>query len=88
MNEAEDIAKWMLSEIEKTGELYQEEAVDMIEEKFGEPYVYENENGNSAIANSVLTAFRKLSGDNIVWSRSERYWRGREDHDEPGRQQH
>jgi len=57
--------------------LYQEEIVIDIENEFGEPYCYYNENGNLAISKTVLKEFRKLTPD-YVWDRSERYWRKRE----------
>jgi hypothetical protein len=87
MTSAEDIAKWMLSELEKDRILYQETAVCDIQDKFGESFVYYNQNGNQAISKEVLSEFRKLTGDNVVWVRGERYWRFREREDDPGRRQ-
>lgn len=82
-----DVAQWMLNEIEKVKYLDQETAVDHISANFGDDFVYENENGNLAIEQKVLAAFRKLTDDSIVWERSSRLWRYREESDEPGRQQ-
>lgn len=43
--------------------------------KFGEEYVYENENGNLAISRKVLNEFKKLKDVNgIEWDRSDRCW--------------
>ncbi len=84
---ANDVAKWMLLELEKKKELYQEDAVDEIGQRFGNKYVYDNDNGNPAIDKKVLGAFRQISGEDVVWSRSERYWRYRENSDKPGRNQ-
>jgi uncharacterized protein DUF6953 len=64
-------------------ELDQEDAAYGIEEKFGAGFVYLNDNGNPAIDRRVLTEFRKLSGDGVVWSRSERMWRLRDPYDDP-----
>lgn len=84
---AEDVAKWMLSELEKDQILYQETVVSEIQDKFGDSFVYYNQNGNMAISKEVLSEFRKLTKDRVVWFRGERYWRFREAYDEPGRRQ-
>jgi hypothetical protein len=84
---AQDVATWMLAELRREGMLYQDVVVYEIAERFGEQFIYDNENGNLAISKAVLNAFRKLSGNDIVWCRSERYWRPREQWDLPSRQQ-
>lgn len=81
-----DVAKFMRDRMEESGDLYQEDIVGEIHDRFGEAFLYENENGNLAIGRPVLDEFRKLTPD-CVWDRSERCWRAREDHDEPGRGQ-
>ncbi len=81
------VADWMLEQLKREDTLYQESAVGDIEDEFGDEFVYENENGNLAISKPVLAEFRKLTGTTVIWSRSERLWRFRERHDEPGRQQ-
>lgn len=87
MTTAADVAKWMMSELEKEGILDQESAVGDIEQKFGSAFVYENQNGNLAISKDVLSEFRKLTEDIVVWVRSDRCWRFREKYDDPGRRQ-
>lgn len=77
----------MLRELDEHGELYQQDVVNDIETRFGATFVYDNESGNPAIDGRVLRAFRELTGDSVVWMRSERLWRKREPGDEPGRQQ-
>jgi hypothetical protein len=62
----------MLDTLSMRNYLYQEEAVYEIHEKFGEDFTYDNDNGNLAIRRDVLAAFRRLSGDGVVWDRSER----------------
>jgi Family of unknown function (DUF6953) len=52
-----------------------------------EVFTYDNDNGNLAISRNVLSAFRRLTGEDVVWDRDERMWRHRESHDAPGRQQ-
>lgn len=82
-----DVAKWMLEKLNNEDVLSQEDAVFEIEKNFGAEFVYENDNGNSAINKNVLEAFRKITGDDVVWERGEKSWRFREPYDEPGRQQ-
>jgi hypothetical protein len=81
------VAEWMLGEVERRRELYQEDAAFEITKNFGEQFTYENDNGNLAISRTILTAFRKISEGTVVWERGSRSWRLREPHDEPGRQQ-
>ena len=71
---ASDVAQWMLNQINKKRELYHEEVVYQIEEKFGSKFVYDNEEGNLAISREVLKEFRKLTEKTVVWSRSEFCW--------------
>ncbi len=77
----------MANEVRTKGELYQEDAVDAIERRFGAEHLYDNANGNLAISKPVLTAFRHITESDVIWIRSERYWRRRERADEEGRQQ-
>jgi hypothetical protein len=83
----QDVAAWMLEEVNREGQLYQSEAVDEIEGRFGDEFVYENDNGNPAIARKVLAAFRKLTEETVVWDRWDFCWRLRDESDDPGRKQ-
>ena len=83
----EAIAQWMLTRLEASGPLYQADAAGQIEREFGEEFTYLNDNGNPAIDKRVLRAFRKISGDAIVWDRWDFCWRKREAGDAPGRKQ-
>jgi hypothetical protein len=83
----EDVARWLLSQLREQQTLYQNVAVYGIIEQFGEDFAYHNDTGNPAIARNILAAFRRLTGDTVVWDRSERCWRFREGYDEPGRRQ-
>lgn len=87
MSTADDVARWMLSEVINNEILYQESATFDIEKLFGHAFLYENEAGNVAINKDVLKAFKKLSEDTVVWERGEKAWRLREEHDAPGRLQ-
>ena len=82
----EDVAQWMLDELEKAGYLYQWEAVLEIQSRFGDEFTYLNESGNFAIDRRVFRAFRNLTEDTVVWRRTEGCWVKRGPHDPPGRQ--
>jgi hypothetical protein len=82
-----DVASWMLKEYSLNNYLGQESTVFEISKKFGEEFVYTNENGNMAISRKVLNVFRSITSKTVVWDRSERAWRKREEFDEPSRQQ-
>ncbi len=85
----EAIAQWMLSRLEQPGlgRLYQAEAVEEIAAKFDDEHTYLNDNGNPAIDKRILRAFRKISGDGVVWDRWDFCWRKRETGDAPSRKQ-
>lgn len=83
----ETIAQWMLDRIEKSGHLYQTDAVHGISDLFGEEFTYLNDNGNPAIDKRVLRAFKKITGNTVVWERWDFCWRKRAEGDAPGRKQ-
>lgn len=83
----EQVAQWMVEELQRVKYLYQQEAVFAIETKFGAKFFYINDAGNPAIDRKVLASFKKLTGNSVVWERGERMWRLREDYDTEGRQQ-
>lgn len=82
---AESIASWMLSQIEKDGCIYQEDVVDYLVKAKKENFLRENNDGNLVIGRAVLDAFRKLTESNVVWVKSDFYWRFRVAEDELGR---
>jgi hypothetical protein len=84
----EQVAAWMLDELERDNYLHQETVVHKIASQFGEPFTYRNESGNRAIRKDVLNAFRKLTGESVIWARGTRMWRKRRQHDRSGRQQY
>ena len=86
MSTPEDVARWMLDELQKAGYLYQWEAILQIQSRFGDDFTYLNESGNFAIDRRVLRAFRHLTEDDVVWKRKECCWVIRGPHDPPGRQ--
>ena len=86
MSTPEDVARWMLDELQKAGYLYQWEAILQIQSRFGDDFTYLNESGNFAIDRRVFRAFRNLTEDTVVWRRTEGCWVKRDPHDPPGRQ--
>lgn len=77
----------MLADLEQNDGLYQDVAVGEIIDRFGEDHAWYNDDGNAAIDKAVLVAFGKLTGKSVVWVKSDRMWRHREDDDHPGREQ-
>ncbi|WP_037461295.1 DUF6953 family protein [Sinorhizobium fredii] len=84
---ASEVAAWMMDALAADGTLYQDVAASSVADRFGQDFLVINANGNFGLSKAVLAAFNKLSGDNVVWSKSERCWRFRQDYDLPGRQQ-
>lgn len=75
MTTAAEVAAWMFTQFDKSNYLYQDDVVYKIENKFGEDFVYDNENRNLAIGKNVLKEFRKITEGKVVWERSEKAWR-------------
>ena len=86
MTTPEDVARWMLDELEKAGYLYQWEAILEIQSRFGDDFTYLNESGNFAIDRRVLRAFSNLTEDTVVWRRTQHCWARRGPHDPQERQ--
>ena len=85
----DEVASWMLRMLETSehGELDQQTAAYGIKDRFGEEFVYVNENGNLAIDRRVLRSFRKLTEDTVVFERYYQVWRKRTATDDPHRRQ-
>lgn len=83
-----DVAQWMLSAIQEQGELSQNNAFYEIGKRFGKGFITITNSGSPSISRSVLTAFRKISDDVVIWERGDKRWRKREFYDAPGRQQY
>lgn len=84
---AADVAAWMLQAVEERGELTQNAAYYEINKQFGSNFTTVTNSGSPSIKGSVLTAFKGISEDTIVWERGEKKWRKREFYDGPGREQ-
>ena len=83
--DASVIAEWMLSELTKESCLYQDDVVDYLVKSKQEDLLTENADGNQVLGTGVLSSFRKLTQDKVVWVKPDRYWRFRVAEDEPGR---
>jgi hypothetical protein len=68
------VAEWMIEEVRFTGILYQSDAVERIKSKFGEHFIYVNENGNPSISKEVKKAFKKLHKGRVAWDRDGFFW--------------
>ncbi|NRD26347.1 hypothetical protein [Frigoribacterium sp. VKM Ac-2836] len=77
MTTAQDIAHWLLEQIQDNGQrrTYQERIVRIIRNDFGEAWSYRNQNGNWAIDRTILREFGKLKSDHLIWDRSDQSWR-------------
>ena len=71
----------MAEELRRERVLYQDDAAYGLQQRFGDTTVYVNRNGNLAIQPDVLKAFKKETGEAVVWDRGERAWRYREAYD-------
>ena len=74
----------MLARLRKGSPLYQKQIVEDIKARFGEEFVYINENGNLAIDREVLGEFYGLTEQRVVWVQGARCWRWREPDDPLG----
>jgi hypothetical protein len=81
----EEAARWMVEEFNRESLLDQKHAVGEIARIFGPRLTYLKPSGARAIDQKVLYRFKALTRDTAVWSRSQRHWRRRSSHDQPGR---
>ena len=84
--DANSIAKWMLAEIEANGCIYQDDVVDYLVKTNNEILLRENSDGNQVLSRKILEAFKKLTPENVVWVKPDKYWRFRVAEDELGRE--
>lgn len=78
------VAEWMLEQYRRHKRLAQSSAAYGIRKQFGEDHVYKNRQRNWGINKGILEEFRKLTPDDVVWSRSSQTWRQRREADPPG----
>ncbi|ANE46908.1 integron gene cassette protein [Paenibacillus swuensis] len=71
---AQEVAEWMVKEIQFKGTLQQEEAIAYVKTHFGEQHVFVNERGNTSLTKEVKSAFRKLHRGKVAWDRDGFFW--------------
>lgn len=76
----------MLSNLKKDGYLYQEDVVDFLVKQDQMDFLKDNTDGNLVLKLNVNSEFKKLTEENVVWVKPDRYWRYRVAEDEPGRE--
>jgi hypothetical protein len=82
----EEAAHWMFAQLDANRFIYQEEAATYLINLQDEALAYFDGNGNICVGKSVLSAFNKLTPE-IVYERTDKFWRHRLSTDQPGRQQ-
>lgn len=83
-----ELAAWMHTRLKDQGCVYQDEAVDRALYGARNPALFRiNADGNIVLSAQVLSAFKALDADGVVWVKPDRYWRWRCTTDEPGREQ-
>jgi hypothetical protein len=88
-----EAAAWMQDQVNKKRYLYQSDVaahllkVEKVLPKDERRLTYFDDAGNLCIARSVLTNFRELEPDDIVYERSDKCWRRRKPYDAAGRRQ-
>lgn len=82
---ATEASTWMRSQLDKDGCLYQDDVVDYLVKEGTEALLRENSDGNLVLERKLLNEFRKLTQDEVVWVKPDKYWRFRVPEDEPGR---
>lgn len=85
MTTPKEVADWILAKLPESALLYQERVARGIRQDFGEEFVYRNKQGNWGIRKDVLEEFRKLTPNDVVWSRSQQAWRRRRPDDPASR---
>lgn len=83
--DAKEVSLWMKSKLDSDGCLYQDDVVDYLVRASASSLLRENSDGNLVLERKLLTEFRKLTLDNVVWVKPDKYWRFRVLEDEPGR---
>ncbi|MBB3113257.1 hypothetical protein FHS18_005360 [Paenibacillus phyllosphaerae] len=71
---AQQVAQWMVDEIQFKGTLAQSDAIAYVKANFGEQFVFVNEAGNASLAKDVKSAFRKLHRGKVAWDRDGFFW--------------
>jgi len=83
----EQVAEWMLAQLQEVGFLSQSLCCVEISLTFEGDFIHLDKSGNKRVRPALLKAFRKISIADVVWIRSELTWRKRNEHHGPGREQ-
>jgi hypothetical protein len=83
--DATEVSVWMRSQLDDDGCLYQDGVVDLLVKGGENALLRENNDGNLVLERKLLAEFRKLTQDDVVWVKPDKYWRFRVLEDEPGR---
>lgn len=70
-----EVAQFMLKELNENGILPQTGLVDVIQEKFGDEFVFKTAHGSLTIDRKVISAFNKMKGDDVIWDKAGCCWR-------------
>jgi hypothetical protein len=82
---APEIAQWMVDQLDATMWLRQRPLAFQVLGRWGDSYLHKNKNHNWALNADILAEFARLTGDGVVWSRSQQAWRKRQPADGPSR---
>ncbi len=80
------VAEWMVSELNRQGCLYQDDVDDRLVKTKHEDLLRENAEGSLVVGTKLLKEFRKLTEKDVVWVRTDFYWRFRVAEDDAGRE--
>jgi hypothetical protein len=82
----QEVAGWMLDQVERHGCVYQDDVVDYLVKAKAEILLRENSDGNLVVGRAVLQAFKATTEMTVVWVKQDRYWRWRVAEDASGRE--
>lgn len=83
--DAGSVSRWMMSQLERDGCIYQDDVVDYLVKNNGDSLLKENSDGNLVIGAELLKVFRVATETTVVWVRPDFYWRWRVAEDDVGR---
>lgn len=76
-----------IEHLNKFSVLNHEEAIGILHIEYDGEFVIINEQGNQVIDKTLLKAFKDATSATVVWDKTEKAWRFREDHDTTSRSQ-
>jgi hypothetical protein len=83
--DTKEVSLWMKSKLDSDDCLYQDDVVDYLVRASASSLLRENSDGNLVLERKLLAEFRKLTPEDVVWVKPDKYWRFRVLEDEPGR---